>query len=509
MHDIKFIRTTPEAFDAGLARRGLPAQSATLLKLDEAKRAQQTSLQELLGKRNAFAKQIGEAKRSGENADNIMAESKANNDAIVTMETTLAGRGELEGLLETIPNLPAADVPLGKDEHDNKEMRVVGTKPTFAFEPKLHDELGEKLGLMDFEGAAKLSGARFVVLKGALARMERALASFFLDNNVSAGYTEVAPPFLVKDAAMYGTGQLPKFEEDLYECFGEIRKLQIESDLVGQGFLQRVENYKNLDDVNNKLGQALKIALQNGIDCSWSSESFGQLSKLFSKIKDDFFSDDARQREIKLKYEKLKAEGAAKKYLIPTAEVPLTNLVADSILEEEKLPIRMTAYTPCFRSEAGSAGRDTKGMIRQHQFSKVEMVSITTPEQSVAEHERMTAQAESILQKLGLAYRVVLLCTGDMGFSSEKTYDIEVWMPGQNAFREISSCSNCGAFQARRMKARFKRGKENLFVHTLNGSGLPIGRTMVAIIENYQNSDGSITVPEALVPYMGGLKVIA
>lgn len=418
MHDIKFIRQNAEAFDADLARRGIAPQSAEILKLDEAKRAQQTSLQELLGKRNAFAKQIGEAKRKGDNADALMEASKANNDAIAKMEASLAGRGTLETLLETLPNLPAADVPQGKDEHDNKEVRVVGKKPEFSFTPKLHDELGEKLGLMDFEGAAKLSGARFVVLKGALAHMERALASFFLDNNVAAGYTEMVPPFLVRDNAMYGTGQLPKFEEDLF------------------------------------------------------------------KTTNDF-------------------------YLIPTAEVPLTNLVADAIMDEEKLPIRITAYTPCFRSEAGSAGRDTKGMIRQHQFSKVEMVSVTTPEQSVAEHERMTAQAEAILQKLGLHYRVVLLCTGDMGFSSEKTYDIEVWMPGQNAFREISSCSNCGAFQARRMKARFKRGKENLFVHTLNGSGLPIGRTMVAIIENYQNADGSITVPEALVPYMGGLKVIA
>ncbi len=480
MHDIKFIRTNPEAFDAGLARRGLPAQSATLLKLDEAKRAQQTSLQELLGKRNAFAKQIGEAKRSGENADSIMAESKANNDAIAAMEASLAGRGELEGLLETIPNLPADDVPQGKDEHDNKEMRVVGTKPTFAFEPKLHDELGEKLGLMDFEGAAKLSGARFVVLKGALARMERALASFFLDNNVAAGYTEMAPPFMVKDAAMYGTGQLPKFEEDLFKI-----------------------PPKNAEEVELDI-------LQSQIFKDESGREF-----ITQEAQKDFIRE-FKAKGYKLKLDKIQGDEKAKIkaipqsfYLIPTAEVPLTNLVADSILEEEKLPIRMTAYTPCFRSEAGSAGRDTKGMIRQHQFSKVEMVSITTPEQSQAEHERMTAQAESILQKLGLAYRTVLLCTGDMGFSSEKTYDIEVWMPGQNAYREISSCSNCGAFQARRMKARFKRGKENLFVHTLNGSGLPIGRTMVAIIENYQNADGSITVPEALVPYMGGLKVIA
>jgi len=412
MHDIKLIRQNPDAFDAALARRGLAPQSHSILALDAEKRAQQTQLQEVLSKRNAFAKQIGEAKRKGEDATEIMIEAKANNDLISALESSLGSHGALEALLETLPNLPAEDVPQGKDEHDNKEVRVVGKKPEFAFTPKLHDDLGVALGLMDFEGAAKLSGARFVVLKGALARMERALASLFLDMNVEAGYLEMAPPFLVKDGPMYGTGQLPKFGEDLF------------------------------------------------------------------KTTNDF-------------------------YLIPTAEVPLTNLVADTIIEEEKLPIRMTAYTPCFRSEAGAAGKDTRGMIRQHQFSKVEMVSITTPEQSVAEHERMTGQAEAILQALGLHYRVVLLCTGDMGFSAEKTYDIEVWMPGQNAYREISSCSNCGAFQARRMKARFKREKENIAVHTLNGSGLPIGRTMVAIIENYQNADGSITVPEILRKYMG------
>ena len=419
MHDIKFIRTSPEAFDAGLARRGLEKKSPEILALDSEKRAQQTQLQELLSKRNAFAKSIGEAKRKGEDAAQIMADAKANNDAVAALEATLGGHGALETILEALPNIPADDVPQGKDEHDNIEVRKVGDKPEFTFEPKLHDDLGVALGLMDFEGAAKMSGARFVVLKGALARMERALASLFLDTHLAAGYNEMVTPALVHEHAAYGTGNLPKFADQLFK--------------TAEGF-----------------------------------------------------------------------------YLIPTAEMTLTNLVADSIIEEEKLPIRMTAYTPCFRSEAGSAGRDTKGMIRQHQFSKVEMVSITTPEQSVAEHERMTGQAEAILQKLGLHYRVVLLCSGDMGFSAEKTYDIEVWMPGQNAYREISSCSNCGAFQARRMKARFKgkAAKETQFVHTLNGSGLPIGRTMVAILENYQQSNGSIKIPEALVPYMGGLTVI-
>ncbi len=413
MHDIKFIRENPDAFDAGLKRRNLPPQSAEILRLDEKKRARQTELQELQAKRNDVAQRIGEAKRKGEDAAAIMEEAAKLKATIADMESKLSERGEVEALLETLPNLPAADVPQGTDEKSNKELRQWGKKPELAFKPKEHFELGEKLGLMDFEAAAKISGARFVVLKGALAKMERALASFFLDMNTAAGYTEIVPPFMVRSNAMYGTGQLPKFGEDLF------------------------------------------------------------------KTTNDF-------------------------WLIPTAEVPLTNLVNDSILEEDKLPLRYTAYSPCFRSEAGAAGKDTRGMIRQHQFSKVELVSITHPDKSKDEHERMTATAEAILQKLGLHYRVIVLCTGDMGFSAEKTYDIEVWLPGQGAYREISSCSNCGAFQARRMKARFKSkgGKGTEFVHTLNGSGLPIGRTMVAILENYQQADGSIIVPEALRSYM-------
>lgn len=418
MHDIKFIRQDPDAFDAALAKRGLPAKSAEILKLDEAKRARQTELQELQSKRNGFAKAIGEAKRKGENVDAVMAEAKAVNDKIAELEASLSTHDDLDGILETLPNLPADDVPVGSDEHGNKEVRVVGTKPTYDFTPKLHDDIDAIKAMMDFDGAAKLSGARFVVLKGQLARMERALASFMLDIHTQEfGYTEHVVPLLVKDNAVYGTGQLPKFSEDLFKT-------------------------------------------ENGY------------------------------------------------WLIPTSEVPLTNLVSDSIIDEAKLPIRMTAYTPCFRSEAGAAGKDTRGMIRQHQFTKVELVSITKPEESEAEHERMTGCAEEILKRLGLHYRVMLLCTGDMGFGAQKTYDLEVWMPGANTFREISSCSNCGAFQARRMKARYKSGKETVAVHTLNGSGLAIGRTMVAIIENYQQADGSIKVPEALQPYMGGLKVI-
>ncbi len=421
MHDIKFIRNNPEAFDAGLARRGLPAQSAVVLNLDERKRAKQTELQNMLKRRNEVAEIIGKAKAKKEDVSNeIMQEAIELKNTIAKIEEFFSTSDEIKDLLETIPNIPADDVPQGSDENSNKEVRVWGKKPELSFKPKEHFDLGEALGMMDFESAAKISGARFVVLSGALARMERALASFFLDNNIDAGYTEYVPPFMVRDNAMYGTGQLPKFGEDLF------------------------------------------------------------------KTTNDF-------------------------WLIPTAEVPLTNMVSDSILEEEKLPMRMTAYTPCFRSEAGSAGKDTRGMIRQHQFSKVELVSITTPEQSKAEHERMTAQAESLLKKLGLHFRTMLLCTGDMGFGSEKTYDIEVWLPGQNTYREISSCSNCGGFQARRMKARFKAkgAKDTQFVHTLNGSGLPIGRTMVAILENYQQADGSITIPEALRSYMGGLEKIS
>lgn len=420
MHDIKAIRTHPEAFDAALKRRGLEPHAGLILELDAAKRSSQAALQDLLARRNQFARQIGQARSRGEDAADLMEESRRNNDRIAEMEKSLNERGALEALLETLPNLPAADVPEGAGEHGNRELRVVGAKPAFAFPPKQHDELGAALKLMDFDAAAKLSGARFVVLRGALARLERALAGFMLDIHTGQfGYVEHVPPALVRDNAVYGTGQLPKFSEDLFRT-------------------------------------------ENGF------------------------------------------------WLIPTAEVPLTNLVADSILDEESLPLRMTAYTPCFRSEAGAAGRDTRGMVRQHQFSKVELVTIAHPDQSQAEHERMTSAAEEVLKRLGLHYRVMLLCTGDMGFSAEKTYDIEVWLPGQDCFREISSCSHCGAFQARRMKARFKgkNAKETRFVHTLNGSGLAIGRTMVAILENYQNADGSITVPVALRPYMGGLERI-
>lgn len=423
MHDIKLIRENPQGFDAGLARRGLAPLAASLVTLDEKRRAQMQALQEAQSRRNGLSKDIGAAmgKKDVALADKLKAEVATLKDAITSgEENEKALTKELNDALSTIPNLPLDIVPNGKDEHDNVEVRTWGQKPTFAFEPQQHFDIGEGLGLMDFELAAKLSGARFVILKGALARMERALAQFMLDlHTTEFGYTECYAPYMLRDEAMYGVGQLPKFAEDLFK--------------TNSGH-----------------------------------------------------------------------------WLIPTAEAPLTNFVREQVLDEAKLPIRLTAYTPCFRAEAGAAGRDTRGMIRQHQFSKVELVSVTTPEQADAEHERMTSCAEEVLKRLNLAFRTIVLCTGDMGFGSRKTYDIEVWLPGQNAFREISSCSQFGEFQARRMEARSKAAdaKQTRYVHTLNGSGLAVGRTMVAILENYQNGDGSVTIPEVLRPYMGGLTVI-
>ncbi len=422
MHDIKAIRDNPEAFDAGLKRRGLPPMAAEFLALDQERRRLVQQAEEMQALRNSLSREIGKLKAAGDEAaasaaavevgrlkTAMPAAEAAEREAAAAIDARLAG----------IPNLPAADVPDGADETANLEIRRHGTPPRLN-SAKEHYDLGEALGLMDFQAAAKMSGARFVVLKGALARMERALAAFMLDIHTSEfGYTEIVPPNLVRDQAMYGTGQLPKFAEDLFSVSG--------------GF-----------------------------------------------------------------------------WLIPTAEVPMTNLAADLILEAQSLPLRFTAYTPCYRSEAGAAGKDTRGMIRQHQFSKVELVSIAHPDKSGEEHERMTNCAETILKRLELAYRTVTLCTGDMGFSARKTYDIEVWLPGQNRYREISSCSNCGDFQARRMKARFREAgaKGTRFVHTLNGSGLAIGRTMIAVMENYQQPGGAIAIPVALQPYMGGLREI-
>lgn len=416
MHDIKWIRQNPDAFDAGLKKRRLEPMSAELIALDGEHRAMLTEIQGYQSIRNDLARKVGMAKKNGENADDLIKQAERTNLEIELRNNSAnAEEKKLQDALSRIPNLPAEDVPVGADETANKEIRRWG-EPKKIANAKQHFELGEALGMMDFETAAMLSGSRFVVLKGALARLERAIANFMLDlHTTEFGYEEVIPPFMVKAPALYGTGQLPKFEEDLFKTTTD-------------------------------------------------------------------------------------------HYLIPTAEIPLTNLVNDKILSEKDLPRRFTAYTPCFRSEAGSAGKDTRGMIRQHQFTKVELVSIAHPDHSEAEHERMTAAAEEVLKRLELPYRVMLLCTGDMGFGARKTYDIEVWLPGQNCYREISSCSNCGDFQARRMKARFKReGEKNTeFVHTLNGSALAVGRTMVAILENYQNADGSVTIPAALRLYMGG-----
>ena len=423
MHDIKTIRDDPAAFDAGLARRGLAPISAQLLAIDQSRREAQARRDALLARRNAASKEIGQAKAQNreDDAQALMAEVARLKDELAAVEAGEAdASSRLDAELATIANIPQADVPDGRDEAGNAEQRRWGEPPRFSFKPREHYELGEALGMMDFERASRISGARFTVLRGPLARLERALAQFMLDLHTGEfGYTEASPPMLVRDQAAFGTGNLPKFADDLFRT-------------------------------------------TNGY------------------------------------------------WLIPTAEVPLTNLVAGEIVDEGLLPMRFTAHTACFRSEAGAAGRDTRGMLRQHQFNKVELVSITTPEQSVAEHERMTSAAEEVLRRLGLPYRVMLLCTGDMGFASRKTYDIEVWLPGQGAYREISSCSNCGDFQARRMNARCRKAGEKgaRHVHTLNGSGIAIGRALIAVMENFQDERGRISVPPALRPYMGGIETI-
>jgi len=441
MHDIRSIRDNPEAFDANLMRRGLAPISASLLTIDEKRRAAILSCEQAQARRNAASREIGEAKKAKDElrAAKLMAEVGDLKTRMPELEQAAkAADEELARELAAIPNLPlpAPEVPDGTGEHDNVQRHIFGKARDYGFVPKPHDELGQALGLMDFETAAKLSGARFVVLKKQLARMERAIGQFMLDIHTNEhGYTEINPPLLVRNEVMFGTGQLPKFEDDQF----------------------------------------------------WAVK--GEL----------LASPDERLRSDRLG-------------LIPTAEVPLTNLVRESIVDEMELPMRLTALTPCFRAEAGAAGRDTRGMIRQHQFVKVELVSITTPETSSDEHERMLACAEEVLRRLELHYRVMTLCAGDMGFSAQKTYDIEVWMPGQGeggAFREISSCSVCGDFQARRMDARYRAGDgKPHFVHTLNGSGTAIGRALIAVMETYQQQGGSIAVPEVLQPYMGGQHVI-
>ncbi|MDO8400226.1 MAG: serine--tRNA ligase [Bradyrhizobium sp.] len=444
MHDIKSIRDNAQAFDAGLKRRGLEPLSASLLAIDEKRRAAILKSEQMQARRNAASKEIGDAKKAKDDAraSALMAEVAELKTSMPQLELAAkTADDELARELAAIPNLPLDEVPEGVDEHGNVQRHVFGKIRNYAFAPKPHDDIGGALGFMDFEAAAKLSGARFVVLKKGLARLERAIGQFMLDLHTNEhGYAEINPPLMVRDHVMYGTGQLPKFEDDQFWAIK---------------------------------GESLAAADDNLLD--------------------------------KLRSERLG--------LIPTAEVPLTNLVRESILDEKELPMRLTALTPCFRAEAGAAGRDTRGMIRQHQFTKVELVSITTPENGKDEHERMLACAEEVLRRLDLHYRVMTLCAGDMGFSAQKTCDIEVWMPGQGeggAYREISSCSLCGDFQARRMDARYRGpdGKPR-FVHTLNGSGTAVGRALIAVMETYQQEDGSIAVPDVLQPYMGGVKVVA
>lgn len=469
MHDIRALRENPDLYDAGWARRGLPPQAKRIGDLDTKLRAASTAKQEAEAQRNAASKAIGAAKAKKDDAEasrliEQVAALKQRIEETSADEATWSK--ERDELLASLPNLPAHDAPDGVDEHGNIEVRrwykTDGAGPPNVELSADHVTLGEALGQMDFEAAARLSGARFVALKGGLARLERALAAFMLDlHTVENGYTEVSPPILVKDHAMFGTGQLPKFVDDQFTAARTVSREELLFEALAR-FDDEFERSKGA-----KPTEVLKAVLEQ------------------APTREDF-------------------------WLIPTAEVALTNLVREQILDEAPLPLRMTADTPCFRAEAGAAGRDTRGMIRMHQFRKVELVSITTPDQSQDEHERMVRCAEEVLKRLELPFRTMMLCTGDMGFTARKTYDLEVWLPSQGKYREISSCSNCGDFQGRRMNARFrnKEGKTE-FVHTLNGSGLAVGRTLVAVLENYQQADGSIKVPKALVPYMGGLDVIS
>jgi seryl-tRNA synthetase len=487
MYDIKWIREHPEVFDRGLKRRGLEPLSGGLMALDEKRRAAITKYELAQARRNAASKEIGEAKKKKDEdaALKLMAEVNELKVTLPALEAEQKKLGdELDKELAQIPNLPLDEVPDGKDAGGNVEHHQSGKKRDYAFKPKQHFELGEALGMMDFELAAKLSGARFVLLQKGLARMERALGQFMLDLHTGDkhGYTEVNPPLLVSDQTMRGTAQLPKFIDDQFQ-------------VPMANFEALMERVKARVPEKTKAVQAKH------------REIFGRDMTVEEAIESLMTAITIDMDEYREMYETETGQ-PSRLWLIPTAEVPLTNLVRESIVDEDKLPLRLTACTPCFRAEAGAAGKDTRGMIRQHQFTKVELVSITTPEQSKAEHERMLACAEEVLKKLDLHYRVVTLCTGDMGFAAQKTYDIEVWLPGQNMYREISSCSNCGEFQARRMNARY-RGKDGVrHVHTLNGSGVAVGRALIAVMETYQDDQGAIVVPEALKPYMGGVSKI-
>ena len=500
MHDIKWIRDNPDAFDRALARRGLPGEAQKLIGIDERRRALIQKAEAALARRNAASREIGAAKKSNEEdvAQKLMAEVAQLKAAIPAMEAEeKKASEELQTALAAIPNLPLDEVPDGENEKANVEHHKFGAKREYAFAPKQHFDLGEALGMMDFETAAKLSGARFVVLKRGLARMERALGQFMLDMHTDGhGYTEVAPPLLVREATMFGTAQLPKFREDQFSA---------ESPIFAYLDVLRANRERHLARLET-VELRFQVVRDFGGEEAQTSKEHVEQAQHISELKEAI-----RDYDVTIAETEKRAAGIAKGlWLIPTAEVPLTNLVRESILDETQLPLRYTACTPCFRAEAGAAGRDTRGMIRQHQFTKVELVSITTPEQSKDEHERMLACAEEVLRRLDLHYRVVTLCAGDMGFPSQKTYDIEVWLPGQGMYREISSCSVCGDFQARRMNARFK-GKDSKvkgFVHTLNGSGVAVGRALVAVMETYQQANGSIAVPEVLQDYMGGMKTI-
>lgn len=502
MHDIRALRETPDAYVAGWSSRGVvDAQGIVdrILALDLELRAAQTAGQDALAKRNAASKLIGAAmgRKDMAEADRLKGEVESLKSEIAGFEATEKDvGGRLRDMLAREQNLAADGVPDGEDESGNVEVSTWG-EPRRTGPAKEHSDLGEALGMLDFEAAARMSGARFAVIKGPLARLERAIGQFMLDLQTGEhGYLEVNPPFLVKDEAMFGTGQLPKFEEDLFAtgAGASADALNFASDRFN-GVSDR------LDDLTSAWLTSVADAEARGADTGWTTK----FSALAATAMEGSIADHtAFIDQIERFY-----VGNDRRYLIPTAEVSLTNLVREQILTEDEIatPMRLTALTPCFRAEAGSAGRDTRGLIRQHQFHKVEMVSIARPEDSDAEHERMTSCAETVLQKLELPYRRMLLCKGDMGFTARKTFDLEVWLPSQATYREISSCSNCGDFQARRMDARFKRAgeKKTEFVHTLNGSGLAVGRTLVAIMENYQDEDGRIAVPAALQPYMGGL----